>query len=53
MLVASSALSLMVSFVKIIIEHSFVPQAPFEKFSTVGRGDCLVRNEVYEDVVRF
>ena len=46
MLVASSALSFVVSLVKIIIERSFVPQVPFEKFSTV-------RNEVYEVVVRF
>ena len=53
MLVASSALSFMVSFVKIIIERSFVPQVPFEKFSTVGRGEHPVRNEVYEVVVRF
>ena len=53
LLVASSALSFMVSFVKIIIERSFVPQVPFEKFSTVGRGERPVRNEVYEVVVRF
>ena len=39
MLVASSALSFVVSFVKIIIERSLVPQVPFEKFSTVGRGE--------------
>ena len=52
-LVASSALSLEVSFVKIIIERSFVPQVPFEKFSAVGRGERPVRNEVYEVVVRF
>ena len=45
MLVASSALSFVVSFVKIIIERSFVPQVPFEKFSTVGHGEarCVVR----------
>ena len=43
----------MVSLVKIIIEQSFVPQIPFEKFSTVGRGERPDRNEVYEVVVRF
>ena len=43
----------MVSLVKIIIEQSFVPQVPFEKFSTVGRGERPDRNEVYEVVVRF
>ena len=43
----------MVSLVKIIIERSFVPQVPFEKFSTVGRGERHDRNEVYEVVVRF
>ena len=43
----------MVSLVKIIIERSFVPQVPFEKFSTVGRGERPDRNEVYEVVVRF
>ena len=43
----------MVSLVKIIIERSFIPQIPFEKFSTVGRGERPVRNEVYEVVVRF
>ena len=53
MLVASSALSFVVSLVKIIIERSFVPQIPFEKFSTVGRGERPVRNEVYKAVVRF
>lgn len=53
MLVASSALSCVVSLVKIIIERSFVPQVPFEKFSTVGRGERPDRNEVYEVVVRF
>ena len=53
MLVASSALSLVVSLVKIIIERSFVPQVPFETVSTVGRGERPVRNEVYEVVVRF
>ena len=37
-LVASSALSFVVSFVKILIERSFVPQVPFEKFCTVGCG---------------
>ena len=52
-LVASSALSFVVSLVKIIIERSFVPQVPFEKFSTVGRGERPDRNEVYEVVVRF
>ena len=52
-LVASSALSFMVSFVKIIIERSFIPEVPFEEFSTVGRGERSVRNEVYEVVVRF
>ena len=51
-LVASSALSFAVSLVKIIIERSFVPQVPFEKFSTVGRGERPVRNEVYKAVVR-
>ena len=50
---ASSALSFVVSLVKIIIERSFVPQVPFEKFSTVGRGERPVRNEVYEVLVRF
>ena len=39
----------MVSLVKIIIERSFVPQVPFEKFSTVGRGERPVRNEVYKE----
>ena len=53
MLVASSALIFVVSFVKIIIERSLVPQVPFEKFSTVGRGEGTVRNEVYDIVVRF
>ena len=43
----------MVSLVKIIIERSFVPQVPFEKFSTVSRGERPDRNEVYEVVVRF
>ena len=52
-LVASSALSFVVSLVKIIIERSFVPQVPFEKFSTVGRGESPDRNEVYEVVVRL
>ena len=52
-LVASSALSFVVSLVKIIIEQSFVPQVPFEKFSIVGRGERPDRNEVYEVVVRF
>ena len=53
MLVASSAVSFVVSLVKIIIERSFVPQIPFKKFSTVGRGERPVRNEVYEVAVRF
>ena len=53
MLVASSALRFVVSLVKIIIERSFVPRIPFEKFSTVGRGERPVRNEVYKAVVRF
>ena len=56
MLVTSSALSFVVSLVKIIIEGSFVPQVPFEKFSTVGRGERPVRTErlsEYEVVVRF
>ena len=53
MLVASSALSFVVSFVIIIIERSFVPQVPFEKFPTVGRGERTVRNKVYEIVRRF
>ena len=53
MLVASSALSFVVSFVKIIIGRSFVRQVPFENFYTVGRGERPVRNEVYEVVVRF
>ena len=53
MLVASSALSFVVSLVKIIIERLLVPQVPFEKFSTVGRGESPVRNEVYEAVLRF
>ena len=53
LLVGSIALSFVVSFVKIIIERSFVPQASFEKFSTVGRGERPVRNEVYKAVVRF
>ena len=52
MLVKSSALSFVVSFDKIIIERSFVPQVPFEKFSTVGHGERPVRNEVYAVVVR-
>ena len=52
-LVASSALSFVVSFVKIIIEPSFLLQVPFEKFSTVVRGECPVRNEVYKVDVRF
>ena len=52
-LVASSALSFVVSLVKIIIERSFVPQVPFEKFFTVGRGERPDRNEVYEVAVRF
>ena len=49
----SSALSFVVSFVKIIIERSFLPQVPFEKFSTVGRGEHPVRNEVYAVTVHF
>ena len=53
MLVASSAASFVVSLVKIIIERSFVPQIPLEKFSTVSRGERPFRNEVYEVVVRF
>ena len=53
MLVVSSALSFVVSLVKIIIERSFVPQVPFEKFSTVGRGERPVRNEVYAVVALF
>ena len=53
LLVGSSTLSFVVSFVKIIVERSFVPQVYFEKFSTVGRSERLVRNEVYEVVVRF
>ena len=53
MLVASSALSFVVSLVKFIIERSFVPQVPFEKFSTVGRGERPVSNEVYQVVVHF
>ena len=53
MLFASSALSFVVSFVKIIIEQSFVPQVLFEKFFTVGRGERPVRNEAYAVVVRF
>ena len=53
MLVANSALSFVVSFVKIIIERSLVSQVPFKKFSTVGRGERPVRNEVYEIVMRF
>ena len=52
-LVGSSALSFGVSFVKIIIERSFLPQVPFEKFSTVDRGEHPVRNEVYAVAVRF
>ena len=52
-LTASSALGFVVSLVKIIIERSFVPQVPFEKFSTVTRGERPDRNEVYEVVVRF
>ena len=53
--VASSALSFMVSFVKIMIEPSFVSQVPFaiEKFPTIGGGERPVRNEVYEVVMRF
>ena len=51
MLVPSSALTFMVSLVKIIIERSFVPQVPFEKFSTLDRGERPVRNDVYEVVV--
>jgi len=49
---ASSALSFVLSFVKITIERLFVPQVPFEKFSTVGRGERPVRNEVYEVLLR-
>ena len=52
-LLASSALSFVVSFIKIITERSFVLQLPFEKFSTVGCGERPVRNEVYAVVVRF
>ena len=52
MLAASSALSFVVSFLKIIIGRSFLPQVPFEKFSTVGRGEHSVRNEVYTVAVR-
>ena len=33
--------------------RSFVPQVPFEKFSTVSHGERRDRNEVYEVVVRF
>ena len=47
MLVASSALSFVVSLVKIIIERSFVRQVPFEKLSTVGRGERPDKNELY------
>ena len=52
-LVVSSALSFVLSFVKIIIERSFVPELPFVKpleqllFSAVGRGERPVRNELY------
>ena len=46
-LVASSALSFVVSLVEIIIERSFVPQVPFERFSTVCRGERPVTHEVY------
>ena len=53
MLVASSALSFVVSLAKIIMERSFVPQGPFEKFSRVGRGERPVRNEVYEAIMRL
>ena len=53
MLVASSALSFVVSFVKIIIQRSFLPQVPFEKFSTLLRGEHPVRNEVYAVAVRW
>ena len=61
MLVLSSALGFvtMVSFVKIIIERSFVPELPFVKplekllFPAVGRGERPVRNEVYAVVVHF
>ena len=53
MLVASGAVRFVVALVKIIIERSIVPQIPFEMFSAVGRGECPVRNEVYEVVVRF
>ena len=53
LLVGNSALRFVVSFVKIIIERSFVPQVSFEKYSTVGRGERPVRNEGYEVVVRF
>ena len=53
MLVASSALSFGVSFVKIIIERSFVPDVPFEKFSPVARKERPLKNEVFEVVVDF
>ena len=53
LLVGSSALSFVVSFVKIVVERSFVPQVSFEKFSTVGRREHPVRNEVYEVLGRF
>ena len=53
MLVASSELSFLVSFFKIIIERSFLPQEPFKKFSTGGRGEHPIRNEVYAVAMRF
>ena len=53
LLFGRSALSFVVSFVKIIVQRSFVPQVSFETFFTVGRGEHPARNEVYEVVVRF
>ena len=53
MLVVSRALSFGVSFVKTIIERSFVPEVSFEKFSTVARKERPLNNEVFEVVVHF
>ena len=60
MLVVSSALYFVVSFVEIEIDGSFVPQLLFVKplkqllmFSSVSRGEHPVRNEKNAVVVRF
>ena len=60
MLVVSNALYFVVSFGKIEIDRSFVPQLPFVKplkqlllFSAVSRGEYPVRNDKNAVVARF